>query len=121
VDCRREQEAILAKIRLIEQSAPAPVDQAIDIVGLMSRASELFLEQPPIEKRRLPQVVIEKAPWRGGEFQTTLFEPFEIPRHSNQESSSKKKRAQGLLAILRFGSPGRPDEPVSGELYRPYI
>jgi site-specific DNA recombinase len=41
-ECRREQRGIIAKIQDIERRAPAPVDQAIDMMGLMSRASELF-------------------------------------------------------------------------------
>jgi site-specific DNA recombinase len=94
-DCRREQEAILAKIRHIEQTAPAPIGQAIDMMGLMSRASELFLEQPAAEKRRLLQVVVEKAAWKGGQLQTALFEPFEILRCSNRESSRKEKENAG--------------------------
>jgi metallo-beta-lactamase superfamily protein len=93
LDCRREQESILAKIRDIERTAPAPVDQAIDMMGLMSRASELFLEQPAAEKRRLLQVVVEKASWKGEQLQTALFEPFEILRHSNRESYRKQRLA----------------------------
>jgi site-specific DNA recombinase len=94
-DCWREQEAVLAKIRHLELTAPAPVDQAIEMMGLMSRASELFLEQPAAEKRRLLQVVIEKAAWKGGQLQTALFEPFEILRRSNQESSREEKENAG--------------------------
>jgi hypothetical protein len=65
------------------------------MMGLMSRASELFLEQPAAEKRRLLQVVIEKAAWKGGQLQTALFEPFEILRRSNRESSRKEKENTG--------------------------
>jgi hypothetical protein len=65
------------------------------MMGLMSRASELFLEQPAAEKRRLLQVVIEKAAWKGGQLQTALFEPFEILRRSNQESSREEKENAG--------------------------
>jgi len=43
---RREQDGVLRKIQDIQKAAPAPVDQAIDMLRLTSRASELFLEQP---------------------------------------------------------------------------
>jgi hypothetical protein len=47
------------------------------------------------EQRRLLQVVIQKAAWKDGNLQTTLFEPFEILRHSNHESSRKEKENPG--------------------------
>ena len=34
---------------------------------------------------------LEEAAWKDGILRTTLFEPFEIMRHSNQESSRKEK------------------------------
>jgi hypothetical protein len=88
---RGEQDGLLRKIQDIQKATPAPIDQAVDMLRLTSRASELFLQQPAAEQRRLLQVVVEKAAWRGGALQTTLFEPFEILRHSNQESSRKEK------------------------------
>jgi len=65
------------------------------MLRLTSRASELFLQQPAAEQRRLLQTVVEKAAWKGGILQTALFEPFEILRHSNQESYRKEKEKAG--------------------------
>ena len=92
---RREQDGLLCKIQGIQKAALAPVDQAVDMLRLTSRASELFLQQSAAEQRRLLQVVVEKAAWRDGALQTTLFEPFEILRHSNQESYGKEKENGG--------------------------
>ena len=92
---RREQGGLLRKIQDIEKAAPASVDQAIDMLRLTSRASELFLQQPATEQRRLLRTVIEKAAWKGGTLQTALFEPFEILRHSNHESYRKEKEKAG--------------------------
>ena len=39
--------------------------------------------------------MIESATWRDGALQTTLFEPFEIMRHSNQESRRKENEFAG--------------------------
>ena len=47
------------------------------------------------EQRRLLQVVVEKAAWKHGKLQTALFEPFEILRRSNRESSTKEKDNAG--------------------------
>jgi len=92
---RREQEALRRKIEDIEKATPAPIDQAIDMLRLTSQASELFLEQPAAEQRRLLQAIMEKAAWQDGGLRTTLFEPFEILRHSNQESARKEKENVG--------------------------
>ena len=92
---RSEQDGLLRKLQDIQKAAPVPVDQAIDMMGLMSRASELFLEQPAAEKRRLLQIVVDKAAWKDGKLRTTLLEPFEILRHSNLESSRKEKDNAG--------------------------
>ena len=50
---RTEQGDLLRKIRNIQCAAPAPIDQAVDVIRLTSRASELFLEQTFSEQRRL--------------------------------------------------------------------
>jgi site-specific DNA recombinase len=92
---RREQDDLLRKIQDIQKATPAPIDQAIDMLRLTSRASELFLQQPAEEQRRLLQVVVEKAAWQGGSLRTSLFEPFEILRHSNRESYRKEKENEG--------------------------
>ena len=45
----------------IQIAAPAPIDRAIDMLRPTSRASELFVEQPGPEQRRLLQLVLEKG------------------------------------------------------------
>jgi hypothetical protein len=92
---RLEQDGLLRKIQDIQTATPAPIDQAIDMLRLTSRASELFLQQPAVEQRRLLQMVVEKAAWKDRALQTALFEPFEILRHSNQESCRKEKEETG--------------------------
>lgn len=92
---RREQDGLLRRIQDIEKATPAPVDQAVDMLWLTSQASELFLQQPAVEQRRLLQTVVQKAAWKDGALQTALFEPFEILRHSNQESHRKEIEKAG--------------------------
>ncbi|HEV8416255.1 MAG TPA: recombinase family protein [Bryobacteraceae bacterium] len=92
---RREQKAILARICDIQRAAPASIDQAIDMLHLTSRASELFLKQPAHEQRHLLGVVMEKADWKDGTLRTTLFEPFEVLRRSNRESHRKENENAG--------------------------
>jgi site-specific DNA recombinase len=104
---RGEQNGVLRKIHDIQMATPAPIDQAIDMLRLTSRASELFLEQPAAEQRRLLQVVVEKAAWQGGALRTSLFEPFEILRHSNQETCRKEKENGGSGRDLGIWLPER--------------
>jgi len=83
------------------------VEHAIEIMRLTSRASELFLQQPAGEKRRLLQTVVQKASWQNGTLQTALFEPFEILRHSNQESYRNEKENAGSGRELGIWLPSK--------------
>ena len=102
---RREQDGLLRRIQSIEKATPAPVDQAIDILRLTSRASELFLQQPGSEQRRLLQTVVEKVSWKDGTLQTALFEPFQILQHSNRESHRKETQKLGSGCDLEIWLP----------------
>ena len=99
---RREQDGLIQKIQQIQKAAPAPIDQAVDMLRLTSQASELFLQQSADEQRRLLQTVVENATWRDGALRTTLFEPFEILRHSNQESYRKESEKSGSGRDLKI-------------------
>jgi hypothetical protein len=88
---RLEQDGLLRKINDIQKATPAPVDQAVNMLRLTSQASESFMRRPAAEQRRLLQVVVEKSAWQFNVLRTTLFEPFEILRHSNRESNRKDK------------------------------
>ena len=93
----------------MQQAALLSLDQAVDVLPRTSEASELFVEQTPVEQRRLLKTVVQKAAWKDGELWTELFEPFEILRRSNQESSRKEKenagsgRELGILAPRTTG------------------
>ncbi len=92
---RREQESILRQVQEIQKTAAAPVEQAIDALQLTSKACALFEQQTATEQRRLLGLIVKEAAWQGGELRTTLFEPFEILRRSNQESATKEREISG--------------------------
>ena len=115
---RRDQDGLQHKIQDVEDAAPAPVDQAIDMLRLTSRASELFIQQPASEQRRLLQTVVAKASWKGGSLQTDLFEPFEVLRHSNQESCRREKEKVGSGREMEIWLPGM-DSNHDSRLQRP--
>ena len=99
---RDDQQSILRKIQTIRTAVSTPIDPAVDMLRLTSRASELFLEQPATEQRRFLGTVVEKATWQDGALQTSLFEPFEILRRSNSESIRKKKENGGSMADIEI-------------------
>ena len=115
---RRQQDALLRKIQEIQKVAPMPVDQAIDVLRLTSRAGQLFLQQSAAEQRRLIQTVVESATWKNGALQAALFEPFEILRHSNQESYRKETENVGSGRDLQIWLPGM-DSNHDSRLQRP--
>ena len=77
LECRNQATALERRIEEIRAGAPAPVQGAIDLMELTSRAADLFL------------VHLKSASWRHGELQTQFEEPFENLRRSNQVSRRK--------------------------------
>ena len=98
---RSEQDGLQSKIQDIQKATPARIDQAAETLRLTSRASELFMQQPAAEQRRLLQTMVERT-WQDGGLRTTLFEPFEVLRHSNQESYRKEKENGGSGRDLKI-------------------
>jgi hypothetical protein len=64
-----------------------------------------------LSKRWLLQNVVEEATWPDGALRTTLFEPFEILRHSNREPCRKEKRNAGSGRDLEVWLPRRNVNP----------
>jgi site-specific DNA recombinase len=89
LECRNHATALERRIGQIRAGAPAPVQGAIDLMGLTSRAADLFAIQPPHEKQAFLRLVLKSAAWRHGELQTQFEQPFENLRRSNQLSRRK--------------------------------
>ena len=70
-------------------SAPAPVQDAIDLMDLTSGAADLFLMQPTDEKQRFLRLVLKTATWQEGRLCTEFEDPFEHLKRSNQLSGTK--------------------------------
>jgi hypothetical protein len=82
-DVRNQAQARNRRIDEIRNGTPAPVQTAIDLMDLSSRAADLFAVQPPHEKQALLRLVLKEATWKGGELQIQFEEPFESLRRSN--------------------------------------
>lgn len=77
------------KITDIRAAAPAPVEDAIDLMDLTSRTAELFTLQPVPEQQRFLRLVLKSGTWKEGQLRTEFEEPFESLRRSNQLSVTK--------------------------------
>ena len=89
LEFRNQATALERRIEEIGTGAPAPVQSAIDLMTLTSRAADLFVIQLPHEKQAFLRLVLNSAAWRHGELQTQFEEPFENLRRSNQLSRRK--------------------------------
>jgi len=91
LDCRNQATALARRIQEIRDATPAPVQSAIDLMELTSRAADLFLIQPVPERQAFLRLILKSASWQRGELQTQFEEPFENLRRSNQLSETKYK------------------------------
>jgi len=65
----------------------------------------VIYQQSAEEQRRLLRGLIKDATWQDGILRTALFEPFEILRHSNQESYRKEKEISWVWTGFRNLAP----------------
>ena len=80
---------LLRRIDRIRATAPAPVQEAINVMELTSRAAELFAIQPAHEKQAFLRLVLKSASWAHGQLRTEFENPFESLRRSNQLNQTK--------------------------------
>ena len=85
----------------VRKSAPAPVQNAIDLMDLTSRAADLFLLQPTHEKQRFLKLVLKSAIWRDGELRTEFEDPFESLVRSNRLSRTKQQENRAAVAEIQ--------------------
>ncbi len=88
---RLERSELLCRINEIRSAAPPPVQHAIDLMDLTSRAADLFLVQPTHEKQQFLRLVLKSASWQDSRLQTEFEEPFNSLRRSNQLSTTQHK------------------------------
>jgi hypothetical protein len=91
-DLRKQDAELLRKANEIRAAKPAPVEEALNLMDLTSRAADLFRVQPAHEQQRFLRLVLKNASWRGGELRTEFEEPFEMLRRSNQLSRTKQNQ-----------------------------
>lgn len=86
---RQEQTGLLRRINELRTTS----QNYNDAITAIERTSILCKEFPAklaAEQRRLLKLIVEKATWKGGELETTLRNPFQKLRVSNQRSTTKQ-------------------------------
>ena len=69
-------------------TAQTPLTTALDIARMTSNACNAFREQNDEAQRQLLTTLLKEATWQDGGLRTTLLEPFEQLRRSNQRSTT---------------------------------
>ncbi|MGD0773072.1 MAG: hypothetical protein ABSC05_09650 [Candidatus Solibacter sp.] len=87
-DWRHEQAALAQRIKELRTTSQNYED-AINAIENTSTLCKQFPTQTPPEQRRLLKLIIEKASWKDGRFETTLRTPFEKLRVSNHATTTK--------------------------------
>jgi site-specific DNA recombinase len=105
-DYQAQRLELLRRMNDMRANAPAPVQQAIDLMDLTSRAAELFVVQPTPEKQRFLRLVLKMASWQGGELRMEFEEPFETLKRSNQLSRTKCSGNEVVKANFQIWLPG---------------
>ncbi len=90
-DLRLQDAELVRRINEIRSTTPPPVQQAIDLMDLTSRAADLFLIQPTHEKQQFLRLVLKSASWQDSRLQTEFEEPFNSLKRSNQLSTTQHK------------------------------
>lgn len=78
------------KLDNARQTAQVSLTTALDLARLTSNACNAFREQNETEQRKLLTTVLKEATWQEGGLRTTLLEPFEQLRRSNQLTATKQ-------------------------------
>jgi len=99
-DLRAQSLDLLGRMNEMRGNAPAPVQDAVDLMELTSRAADLFLMQPTHEKQRFLRLVLKMATWQDGRLCTEFEDPFESLKRSNQ--LSKTKHQENGIAIAQI-------------------
>jgi len=85
---RQEQAGLARRINDV-RTTTTTYENAINAIENTSTLCKEFPKQSPAEQRRLLKLIIATAPWKNGEFEATLKNPFEKLRVSNRATTRK--------------------------------
>jgi site-specific DNA recombinase len=115
---RAQQERVRHTINELRLTTAEPLDEAVNLLDMTSKACETFTDQPAEEQRRLLGIVLERATWKDRALGVTLLEPFQTLRHSNSASSRKHRTSGGTTPNIEDWLPDM-DSNHDSRLQRP--
>ena len=87
-EIRERKERVKRRVSERQAETLPTAAQAVELLTVMSKAADLFLEQSGAEQRKLLRVLLESSSWKGGELRISLREPFAQLRLSNLASQT---------------------------------
>ncbi len=86
---RQDQRRTMEEVRNHETANRNYLDAGIRVLELSTRATELFEEQPALEKRRLLKFMISNCTWRDGELTVNYRQPFDLIADANRTKKAQ--------------------------------
>jgi site-specific DNA recombinase len=86
---RSEQDRLSREIQNHRGSDQTYLSEGVRLLELAGKTQELFLIQPPREKRRLLNFLLSNCTWKGGALDATFRQPFDMLRDTIQAHRSR--------------------------------
>lgn len=93
------------KLSQARETAIVPLTTALDLARLTSNACNAFREQNEEEQRKLLVSILKEATWQDGGLRTTLLEPFQQLRRSNQLTHTEEGGSGGSGRDMKIWLP----------------
>jgi len=75
----RSERRLCEEVQLTHQAADRSyLEEGVRVLELAQSAQRLFLQQAPLEKRRLLECVVSNSTWSDGKLTATLRQPFDL-------------------------------------------
>jgi len=103
-EIRQHQDQVRRRISERQATELPPVNQAVDVMALASKAANLFVEQPGAEQQKFLRLVFENASWKGGELRMSFRKPFSELSVSNRATRTNDdclQRVEGDSGMWR--------------------
>ena len=97
---RAEQERILADMQQHQAADQSYIEDGARLLELAGRAHELFVKQPPVEKRRLLEALLSNCTWANGELHAEFRQPFDMIAVTAEEHRNKKAAGASSSDLL---------------------
>ncbi len=98
-DWKAEMEKIMETIHAHQKANHNYLDEGIKLLEMASKSHKTFMEQNPIEKRRLVSSFFAQSSWKGGKLSVNFRQPFELIAVSNSENSNKEAVSVGANGL----------------------